>query len=436
MRDLIRIYLFLAACMAFGQPTGRRVVIISIDGFAAYSLKDPALPIPHLRGLAAEGAAAEAMTPVNPTVTWPNHTSLVTGVRPALHSVLYNGQAQRQGEGKPLKVEPWIPKDELVAAPTLYDVAHAAKLTTAEVDWVAIHKPRTITWAFPEVPSSEGGIEREMAAAGLVTTSEIAGFSKLPILFRDEIWTRAAEHILMRHKPNLLLFHLLTTDSLQHSHGARSLAGNTALALADAKVGRILEALRRANTLERTTIFVVSDHGFKTVRHLIQPNALFAASQLGGAAWAIPEGGTAMVYVTRSEGKPETIGRIRTLLKDVQGISRILTPVEFAEFGYPTPERNSRMADLVLAAAEGYAFNSVANGPVVVPVADGASPGSHGYLNTDPEMDAIFIAAGPGIRKGVRLGRIRNLDVAPTAAKLLGVRMENTEGRVLNEILR
>ena len=78
----------------------RHVVVISIDGFAAFSWNDPMLAVPTLRRLAREGAAAEAMIPVNPTVTWPNHTSMVTGVRPERHSVLYNGWAVRGAEGE------------------------------------------------------------------------------------------------------------------------------------------------------------------------------------------------------------------------------------------------------------------------------------------------------------------------------------------------
>ena len=74
-----------------------------------------------------------------------------------------------------------------------------------------------------------------MIAAGLVTPDEIRGFTKKQITWRDEIWTRAGEHVLTAHKPNLLLFHLLTTDSARHQYGARSLGGNTALALADAR---------------------------------------------------------------------------------------------------------------------------------------------------------------------------------------------------------
>ncbi|MCC6589422.1 MAG: alkaline phosphatase family protein [Bryobacterales bacterium] len=430
----VLVFFIFTALSALAQPS-RHVVVISIDGFAAYALKDPTLPIPNIRRLIASGAVADSVQPVNPTVTWPNHTSIVTGVTPSRHSVLYNGQAQRTGEGKPLKVEPWIDKKELVAGDTVYDLAHRAQLTTAEVDWVAIQNPGTITYSFAEVPSAEAQIPKEMIAAGLITADEVTRFGKLPIHYRDEMWTRAGEHIITRHKPNLLLFHLLTTDSLQHAHGARSVAGYTALAYADHKVGRLLDALRRAGIYNRTTVIIVSDHGFKTVKQNIQPNAILASNGLGDAAWSIPEGGTAMVYVTRTAGKSETIARMQEIFKTVPGVTKVLTPADFPQWGYPTPSANPRMADLVLAAADGYAFGGATSGPPVSPVPAGATPGTHGYLNDDPDIQAIFVASGAGIRPGVKVGAIRNLDVAPTIARLLKLQMNGVEGRVLTEIL-
>jgi hypothetical protein len=113
----------------------------------------------------------------------------------------------------PLRIEPWIDKNEMVLSPTVYDLAHKAGLTTAEIDWVAIQNPGTITWSFAERPRVDGVVEREMIAAGLASEAEIRDFAKAPITLRDEIWTRAAIHPMSRHRPNLLLFHLLTTDS-------------------------------------------------------------------------------------------------------------------------------------------------------------------------------------------------------------------------------
>src|SRR5215208_437673 len=114
----------------------RHVIVVSLDGFAAHTLNDPAVPFPVLRRLMAEGAAAQAMIPINPTVTWPNHTAIISGVNAATHGVIYNGLPVRPGPGKALKVEPWVPKTELVQTRTVYDAAHEAGLTTAEVDWV------------------------------------------------------------------------------------------------------------------------------------------------------------------------------------------------------------------------------------------------------------------------------------------------------------
>jgi len=121
---------------------------------------------PLLRRFSAEGASADGMVTVNPAVTWPNHTAIVTGVNVAAHGVIYNGLPVRPGPGKALRIEPWVPKTELVQARTVYDAAHEAGLTTAEVDWVAIYQPPTITWSFPELPKLDGAVEREMLQSG------------------------------------------------------------------------------------------------------------------------------------------------------------------------------------------------------------------------------------------------------------------------------
>ena len=147
-----------------------------------------------------------------------------------------------------------------------------------------------------------------------MTAEELVAFKKAPITFRDEIWTRAGEHIIKTHKPNLLLFHLLTTDSSQHRYGARSLGGDTALSHADAKVARLVEACRQAGILDKTTFVIVSDHGFRTVKRSIRANVMLKAKGLDGSAWVIPEGGTAMVYATRAADKAKTIAAMKELV--------------------------------------------------------------------------------------------------------------------------
>ena len=166
----------LTACLAFALGCGsaqaaahvqRMVVVISLDGFPAYALEDPRLPMPALRTLAGEGAAAAAMKPINPTVTWPNHTTMVTGVDAAHHQVLFNGLLTRNQADGTMTVEPWRDKDQLVHARTVYDAAYEAGLTTAQVDWVAVFGARTISWAFPEEPNPDGLIESQLIQAAI-----------------------------------------------------------------------------------------------------------------------------------------------------------------------------------------------------------------------------------------------------------------------------
>lgn len=427
------VLLLLSSLALTAADQNRHVIVVSLDGFPAYTLRNPAVPLPVLRRLMAEGASAEAMIPVNPTVTWPNHTAIVTGVNVAQHGVIYNGLPVRPGPGKALRIEPWVPKTELVQARTVYDAAHDAGLTTAEVDWVAIYRPPTIDWSFPEIPSVDGKVEREMLQSGEVKEDELRTWRQTNNLLHDDVWMRAAAHIIEQHKPNLLLVHLLLTDSAEHQYGAKSLGGDTALILADRQLQRILDAVDRAGIRDQTTIFVVSDHGFKTYHHLIQPNAVLRQKGLLRSAqdndgWVVAEGGTAMVYVTREEKRQEVLAAMR---EPMIGVSQVIAPDEYAKWGYPAPTHNGRMADLVLAAEPDYSFSGGFQGEALT---NTTSPGgSHGYLNSDPDMNAILVAWGAGIRH-TQTGPKPNLDVAPTIAKLLGI--EFLKGSVLADFLK
>ena len=62
--------------------------------------------------------------------------------------------------------------------------------------------------------------------------------------------------------------------------------------------------------------------------------------------------------------------------------------------------------------------------------------GTHGYLNTDPKMQAIFIASGAGVPKGIHLGSISNLDVAPTIAAMLGLEIKQAKGHTIQALIK
>jgi predicted AlkP superfamily pyrophosphatase or phosphodiesterase len=452
MKALLSLLLLASVCLtqraaAEQVPAkDRLVVLLSLDGFPAWLWKDPSMPIPNLRRLAAEGAVGEAMTVSNPSITWINHTTMVTGVSPRSHGVLFNGLLVRQGPTLPPKIEQWAARDRMVFAPTLYDRAFAAGLTTAEVDWVAITKAPTIHWSFPELPDPEGLVEKELQTSkhlwepGL---GVIEATRSRNIAWKDLQWTQAAVHIVREHRPNLLLFHLLSTDASNHSYGPGSTGSYVAYGYLDQLVGRFLEGVREAGLLERTTIMVATDHGFKKVAKVAFPNvALRKAGLLEtvGArvtkadAWVQAQGGMAFAYVCDPARKAELLPRLREVLSNLEGVERVLDGSEGPGLGMPTPEQNAGMGDLILFAKKGYAFQLPATGEHETADSTGYL-GTHGYPASDPELDGILIASGYGIRKGVTLSRVSNLDVTPTLSRLLGVESPGKEGRVLEEFL-
>jgi predicted AlkP superfamily pyrophosphatase or phosphodiesterase len=450
LRQLGRTALIVAVLTTVGaapqtrQPSSsRHVVLISLDGFPSWALDDPYLPVPTLRKLAAHGALARGMRPVNPTVTWPNHTTLISGVTPAKHGVLYNGLLKRD-PGVPPRVEPWLPRDEMVHAPTLYDVAHKRGMTTAQIDWVAIMSAPTITWEFPERPAPDGKVAQELVKAGVLTQAELETFSTRNIVWRDRIWTDAAVHILEKHRPNLMLFHLLSLDSVQHRYGPRTLAATATMALLDAHVAQIVAAVERAGMTPRTTFFVVSDHGFRLVKRQIRLNTAFARAGLvtlqdgkitAAKAYAVPEGGSAIVFLTVPDPTGELLTQVRKAIVDVEGVASLVEPSEYARLGLPQPTASDQMGVLFVTPKDGYSFTAPATGEVVVDAPEGGL-GAHGYPATDPELGALFIASGAGIRPGVRFGPFDNVDVAPTMAELLGLTLANADGKPLKQILQ
>ena len=423
------------------------VVLISLDGFPASVWHEPDLPVPNLRRLAAEGAVADAMTVTNPSSTWSSHTSLITGVSPRRHGVLFNGQLVRKGPGLAPVIEQWADKDGFVLVPTLYDIAHAEGLTTAESDWVAVTRARTINWSFPEIPSVEGKLEKEMIAAGIITPEQIGWMAHKPgrksIVWHDEMWTKAACFIFAQHRPNLLMYHTLTTDWNHHHYGPGTPGGYAALAYADRLVGDLIATVKQSGLLAKTTFIITTDHGFKKVSHYLRLNVALKKAGLGIAsgptlgqadAAVMSVGGTALVYVTDPARRAELLPRLKAMFAANEGIAQVLDGSVGPSLGMPDPKDNPRMGDLILVAKDGYLFdNSAVGDEVVVPTYNYAA--THGYPASDPELRGIFIASGAAIKAGVKVPHISNLDIAPTLARLLDLKLPEQEGRVLEEIL-
>jgi len=416
-------------------PPRPKVIVISLDAFGAASLHEPELPAPTLRALMRRGAYAVSMQPINPTVTWPNHTAMVTGVDASRHHVMVNGLVVNQRTGTPPRIDMGAPKSRLVAVPTVYDAAHQAGLTTAQVDWVAIEGATSIDWQFAEHPDPDGAIEQDLVRQGAIAHDQLVHFGAPSQAWRDRIYTRAAIDIIREHHPDLLLLHLLALDSIEHETGFGNNSGRDTIAFLDDRVKDVIDAVRAAGELDRTTFIIVSDHGQQNVHQRMHPNVLLkqAGLQVGSATqptFCIPDGGFALVY--QPHATAVSIRKLKALFAGRPGIRSVLTPAEAAKDGWPTPAQSNQAPDLLLYAADGYDFVEGDTGAFVTPTKE---IGAHGYPNSDPLMQGIFIAAGFGIKPKGEIPAFPNVDIAPTVAKLLGVSMGAIQGKALTGIL-
>ncbi len=261
--------------------TATRAILISIDGLAAFYWTDPAARMEGVRALAKRGVVAARMETVFPSTTWPAHASLVTGVAPDRHGVVGNAILNRRtGAREDLTGDPVYDAPDLLRAPTVYDCAHAAGLTTAAIDWPATRHAPSLNFNLPffkdqrvfETQTSRA-VWTELAALGYPLDRQ-GEWAELPKRFlKDAMVAELAAHVWRRHEPRLMLLHFLCVDSLQHLHGPRSPEAYWAIDYVDGLIGRFLATLPADELAERTALFVVSDHGFLPVAHEVRPNA-------------------------------------------------------------------------------------------------------------------------------------------------------------------
>jgi predicted AlkP superfamily pyrophosphatase or phosphodiesterase len=425
-----------------------RVILISIDGLAHFYWADPAARMPVLRALAERGAVADGMATVFVSTTWPSHVSLVTGVGPRAHGVVSNHVLNRRtGRAEDFTGDPVYDAADLVWAPTIYDRAHAAGLRTAAVDWPATRRAASLDFNLPFFKSqaifeahTAPAVWKELAALGYPVERQ-GEWAELPRRFlKDAMVADVSIDVLRRHAPDLLLVHFLCADSHQHLYGPRSPEAYWAITYIDGLVGRLLDALG-ADGLDRTSVVVVSDHGFLPVSREVRPNVRLrrrgvlrvnAAGEVESAeARFVMNHGAGWVYGL--DGDRGLVRNLRTELATLEGVSGVWAPEEYGALGLPTPAENPRAGDLLLEAAPGFMLSDEARGDEEL----GAPRyrGTHGQRPLHADNRAIFVAAGRGVRRGTRLGPITSRDVAPTLATLLGLPPAPTEGRALAEML-
>lgn len=417
-----------------------KVILISIDGFAAFYWADPRVRTPTLRALAERGVVAQKMAAVFPTTTWPTHASMVTGVSPRAHGIVGNTILNRvTGQPEELTGDPIYEASNLFRVPTLYDLAHAAGLRTAAIDWPATRGAPSLDFNLPFFKDQkvfEAHTPRatwsELKTLGYPVERQGEWAQQSKRFMKDAMVADLAAHVFRRHAPNLMLVHFLCVDSFQHLYGPRSPEALWAIEYVDGLIRQLLVALPSDELDSRTALFVVSDHGFLPVEQEVRVNVRLRQLGLLEEARFVSNHGAGYVYVLDRRNPERLVRDLVPELRKLEGVSGLWTAADYPGLGLPPPEENPRSGDLILEAAPGYDFADEAQGET--PVGPARLKGTHGQLPTHPENLAFFLAAGPGIRRGLELAQISSRDVAPTIAHTLGIKMDATEGRLLTEI--
>jgi predicted AlkP superfamily pyrophosphatase or phosphodiesterase len=437
--------LVLAAALALAGATGAKaapVLMISIDGLRPGDVIEAGrrgVSAPNLQRIAHDGAYATGVRDALPSVTYPNHTTLVTGVWPAVHGIASNtifDPLRKNFDG-------WYWYSPTIKVPTLWDAVHGAGKSTASLGWPVTVDSRSIDDDIPEYwrarDPEDAKLIHALSTPGLPEAVEARSGVKLWDVFEttppaDEAKAQAAAAIIALKHPAFFTLHLSSLDHMQHLHGPGSPQAHEALARIDAAVGELLAAARREQP--DLVVAIVSDHGFAPVEHDIDLGTAFVEAGLitldaagKPVAWeAAPwdSGGSAAVVLARPDD-PALVAKVAALLDHLKadpnsGINAVIARSDIAAMG-GAPD-----ADFFVDAKIGYEFGAKLTGPLIAP---GLEQGTHGYFPAHPEMRATFMIAGPGVTAHGSLGEIDMRDIAPTLARLLNVELPTATGHPL-----
>lgn len=428
MRNVILILCLLLSSQAFA---GKRVLVISWDGFRPEFLTSDKYKTPNTRKLMNAGAYSLDLEPINPTLTYPNHTTMVTGVPSSVHGILSNTvfdfekgpQASWYWESNKIKVTP------------LWKQAFEKGKKTSILGW-----PVTVggkaTWLLPEVftvagmkETNEERIRKESDPAAL---NEIETAIKSKIALTDELthdqWlAKAAMYLETKHHPDLQLLHLANVDNWQHETGINSKETLAAVEEMDRQIGEISAVTKDPNVC----LVILGDHGHAEYKSVTNINVILANlgwielnSKNELVSWkaiAHSSGSQAAIYLKNKSDRKAVLKLLKEELKD--GFN-ILAKPEFKKLNiYPD-------ADFVVISKIGHALSGGFKDKEVE--IQTSAHATHGYLGSLPEMKTVFLASGCGI-KPKNIGKMSMLQVAPTISKLLGVKLPSARRKSVLE---
>jgi len=377
------------------------VILISIDGFRYdYAEKFGAS---HILEMARQGASAEKIYPSYPSKTFPNHYSLVTGLYPSHHGIVDNSfYSQEKGRAYQLNNRKEVQDGSWYGGIPLWVLAENQKMLTASFYWVGSEAP--IQGIFPTY---------------YYTYSE-----KIPISDRIRQvvdWLKLPDSI----RPHLITFYFPEVDHAGHTFGPNSPETGDKVFLVDSALGAMVKQVHSLNL--NVNFILVSDHGMARVNRENPIELDRKSFDLQGVK--VFGGETQLNLYVKDPNKIHSI--YDSILKKRNLFKVYLKKDIPKEFHYNTQEdKYNRVGDILL----------VSDYPNVFGIKGRPGPlGTHGFDPQVPEMDAIFYAEGPAIKKGIKIAPFENIQVYPLVEKLLKLNPnENVDGdlKYLEKILQ
>ena len=428
-----------------------KIIVISSDAMVGEDL-EYFKTLPNYKKYIEGGAEIKNVSSIYPSVTFPAHVTMMTGLYPDKHGVFSNMQLIPGSDPTP-----WQWNYDFIHGTDIFRVAKAAGKTTAAVLWPVTAFNPAIDYHIADYWAQGGDDTNEKAFARAGANKEVIEIiRKNEHLFkgverehpqRDEFGIACAADIVRKFAPDLLLVHPANIDAVRHENGVFGPHLMPAIEDLDRWLGMICEAAEEAGTLEDTNIFIVSDHGQQEVRRNIEINVLLAengfiqiaedGSISDWDAYCLSNGMSALIFLKDKNDKA-LFERVHTFLKDllkeeVYGFSRVYTEEEARK-----EEHFGGEFSFVLE-TDGYtAFGDYYARPLVRELTNSDyrfGKATHGYLPQNGPQP-ILLAKGPDIKNGIVLNGNHIVNEAPTYAKIWGLEISNADGKPITEILK
>ena len=427
------------------------LIVISFDAVSSEDI-DKLEKLDNFKYLMDNGSVIKNVESVYPTLTYPAHATIMTGMYPKNHGII-NNTLNKFSDINPN----WYWYRKYIKTKTLYDLASEKGLTTAALLWPVAGRSRinyNLAEIFAPKPWQNQLVMSALAGSLKYQLDLNKRFGHLrnglsqPAL--DNFVHESVKYTIDKYKPNLLLIHYTDVDTNRHYHGYNSKEANDALLRHDKRLGEIIKALKEANIFEESTIVALGDHSALDGDYMIRLNSLFRENGLlevnkkgiitSYKAVAKNCDGSSYVYL-KDKNDTDTYKKVKELLENLKNSDK--SPIDFI---LNSKEAEDEGADpncsFMVEGNLNYYFVDETLGKVIEKVKEsevGKVPhrtkATHGYHPKKPNYNTFFMAFGKGIKKGVKIDGGKLINHGPTLAKILGVDLGKTDGEAEERIL-